>query len=62
MAMGAYETSLLDRYLGTLVTPPYTPIQKSQSIHLYAAKYLNPVTRADVNNYLVSHNLPTIPP
>jgi hypothetical protein len=59
--MGNSEYDLLDKYLVTLLTPPYTPEQKSQAIHLYAAKNFNPVNAADVNIYLGHRRLPTIP-
>jgi hypothetical protein len=61
MAIGAYERSRLDAYRATLITPPYNDRQKSQSIYLYAQKYLNPLTKADVDSYLSQHGLPVIP-
>jgi hypothetical protein len=61
MAMGAYERRRLDAYRVTLVTPPYSDTQKSRAIYLYASKYLNPVTKVDVDDYLRQLGLPVIP-
>jgi hypothetical protein len=61
MAIGVYEQRRLDAYRLTLIDPPYDDNRKSQSIYLYARKYLNPVTKADVDAYLRQHQLPVLP-
>jgi hypothetical protein len=61
MALDDYERSRLDAYRLTLVSPPYDDNRRSQAIYLYRSKYLNPVTKADVDDYLRQHGLPVLP-
>ena len=61
MALDAYERRRLDAYRLTLADPPYDDNRKSQAIYLYRSKYLNPVTKADVDDYLRQHKLPVVP-